>query len=87
MCWENIGYIKASKIRHNVFFTISKGPKTPKELQKEIDSHFSQISLAIKELRKRDLISCLTNDLKKGKIYTLSEKGKELAPILKNLES
>lgn len=78
MKWEDIGYLKASKHRLLIFKELSKHEQTPKELQNNLDLHFSQISLSLKELLERDLVQCLNDESRKGKIYSLSKKGKEL---------
>ena len=84
MNWSDIGYIKASKNRIRVFQLLAKGEKTPKELQKDLGLHFSQISRALKELKEREIVECLNEDSRMGKIYALSEKGKEIKhPVLK----
>lgn len=78
MYWEDVGFLKASKNRLKVFKELSKGEKTPKELEEILDLYFSQISMILKELVERELIICLNKDSRKGKIYALSEKGKDI---------
>lgn len=86
MHWEDVGFIKASKIRCNIVFLILNRAMTPKEIQKELNLHFPQVSLALKELQDRELIECINEGLKKGRLYILSTRGQELIPTLKNLE-
>lgn len=78
MYWEDIGFLKASKNRLKVFQELSEGEKTPKELQELLNLHFSQISMILRELVDRGLVVCRNVDFRKGKIYTLSEKGEEI---------
>lgn len=78
MYWEDIGFIKASKNRLKVFQELSESEKTPKELQEILNLHFSQISMYLRELVNRGLVICRNSDSRKGKIYTLSEKGEEI---------
>ena len=85
MKWEDIGFIKASRHRLHIFKELSKYEQTPKELQENLNIHFSQISLALKELLERDLIQCLNDDSRKVKIYGLTNKGKEILGSFKKM--
>ena len=78
MYWEDVGFLKASKNRLKIFQELSKGERTPKELQVALNLHFSQISMILKELVDRELVICRNVDFRKGKIYALSEKGEEI---------
>lgn len=78
MYWEDIGFIKASKNRLKIFQELSENEKTPKELQEILNLHFSQISMILRELVDRELVICRNVDSRKGKIYTLSEKGEDM---------
>ena len=77
MDWEIIGFIKASTLRIKILDSLNHKEHTPKELQDTLKIHFSQISLILKELIDKDLIQCLNEDSRKGKIYSITEKGKE----------
>lgn len=86
MQWEDVGFIKASQIRLNIIFLLSNRAMTPKEIQVHLALHFPQVSRALRELQQRGLVQCITDDLKKGRLYVLSEKGIEVITTLKNLE-
>ncbi len=77
MHWETIGFIKASNHRLSILKCMLDQEKTPKELQDSTDIHFSQISLILKELQERGLIKCLNEESRKGKMYSLTQDGKE----------
>ncbi len=78
MKWENLGYIKASKYRKNIVFALSSQNKTPIELKKELKMYMTHVSSTLKDLESKGIVECLTPDLRKGKIYTLTEIGQEL---------
>ena len=50
---------------------------TPTEISNELKTHFSQITKNLLELEKRDLVKCLTPNLRKGRLYGMTEKGKK----------
>ena len=50
----------------------------PSELSLELGLHISQITRNLIELEKRSIVRCLTPGLRKGRIYTLTDKGREI---------
>lgn len=78
MDWELLGYLKASQYRQKILLALDKANKTPKELKDEIGYYMSHISHTLKELRERNLVTCLTPNLYRGKIYSITDKGKNL---------
>lgn len=76
--WELIGKLKSSEWRLRVLQILSKGVKTPKELSKEADISSSHISEVIGELAEMKLIELKTPNLRKGKIYSITKKGKDV---------
>jgi len=52
-------------------------PITPKSMKDELNIHFSQVSLILKELDEKGLIICVTPYRTKGKIYCITELGKD----------
>ncbi len=78
MDWEDIGFIKASYIREGILKQLRKKTSTPKDLTEALDIHFPQISNNLKEMSERGLVQCLTENRKKGKIYSITDKGIEV---------
>lgn len=78
MDWDDIGFIKASYIREKILIHLGKKPSTPKDLTDELSIHFPQISCNLKQMCERGLIQCLTENRKKGKVYSITEKGIEV---------
>ncbi|HII15728.1 MAG TPA: winged helix-turn-helix transcriptional regulator [Nanoarchaeota archaeon] len=76
--WELKGYILASRYRVAIMQALSKEPKTPKELEKELNIKFSHISRALKELSDKGVVECLTPALHKQKYYGLTKQGKKI---------
>lgn len=82
MEWENVGFVLASEYRKTILFKLKFGPKTPTQLANKTNLPLSHVSKTLKELTRKELTRCLTPNLKKGKIYGLTESGRE---ILKKL--
>jgi predicted transcriptional regulator len=85
MSWEEVGLIKASKIKQSILSLLLKQPKTPKDISLVLDKHLSQISRNLKDLENRGLVKCLNPKLKKGRFYLTTESGKELMEKLSSL--
>lgn len=82
MDWEDIGFVKASYIREGILKQLRKKPSTPKDLTVSLGIHFPQVSNNLKEMCEKGLVQCLTENRKKGKVYSITEKGIE---VIENL--
>ena len=78
MNWNLIGFIKASEYRQKILLELNKGYKTPKELKIKTGYYMSHISHTLKELSEKGIVVCLTPELYRGKIYSLTELGKTI---------
>jgi len=76
MSWKDISYIIRSKIRKAVLLEL-KTPKTPTMLAKALKTSLPNISRALTQLESKGFVACLTPEEKVGKIYSLTDKGKE----------
>ena len=82
--WEEIGYIMASKYRKNIVEKLSNKNYMPSFLAKEINVQLSHVSRALKELEDKNIVKCLNEKSKKGRIYSLTELGKKLSQIIES---
>lgn len=80
--WKNYGYVMASKYRKMVVKSLIERPKTPSEIAYETKINLSHISRGLRELSKMGIIECVNEPSIKGRVYMLTENGKELAPLL-----
>jgi len=78
MSWEDVGFVKASRYRLQILNLLSDGPKTPRELVDSLKIHFSQVSFILNQLNERKMVKCLNPEAVKGKLYHLTEKGKDI---------
>jgi len=75
---ELLGFIKASSNRQKILLALSNRDMTPIEISKFTNIALSNVTKIIGDLRKKDLVQCKTPKLRKGRIYTLTEMGKEI---------
>jgi len=80
---ELLGKLLASTHRVRVFLSLSNGFKTPVQICHEVHLQLAHVSKTLRELEKMGLVRCRTPDLRKGRIYSITEEGKRFAEILK----
>ena len=49
--------------------------KTPSNIAKEIDLRTNHVSNVLKELKEKELVVCLNEDARKGRLYKNTELG------------
>ena len=76
--WDLLSYVISSSLRFRVLITLNKRVFTPKQLSEELDVQMSRISTVLKELVEKDLVTCLTPQQRKGKLYAITERGRKL---------
>jgi predicted transcriptional regulator len=82
---ELLVYIKTSKYRKKILLSLESGKfKIPSEIAKYVDTITSHVSCHLSGLKKRNLITCVNEGAKKGRLYLITDKGKR---VLKHLTS
>ncbi len=80
--WYLVGKVNASTYRIKVLKELNNNNKTPSELENILKIKISHISRALTELTEIGLVKCLTPELRKNKIYSITKKGKEVLKML-----
>ena len=75
--WNVVGYVKRSKNKCEAL-SLLEFPTMPSELAKEMKISLTHGSKIIRELNAKKLIKCLNEKLKVGRIYQLTERGKQI---------
>jgi predicted transcriptional regulator len=83
--WGLCSYVVRGRNRKRVFLAL-ESPKTPTQLSKELKIHLPHVSRSLRELESKKLIECLTPSERVGRIYGLSEKGRQVFRLVKKLE-
>ena len=81
MDWNAYSFVLRSKNRRLVLSALTQ-PKTPSRIAKETGILLPHVSRALKELEEKGLVKCLTPNEKLGRIYALTELGKQILEIL-----
>lgn len=70
-----LGFVSASKYREKVIAALLKAEKTVTQISEESGMYKSHVSKMVKELEEKGVAECLNPDRRKGKLFTLTEKG------------
>lgn len=78
-----ISYVKTSTYRTKVLKAIGDEVKIPSKIAVDSDVRQNHISNVLRQLKDHELVECINPEVKKGRLYRLTEKGNEL---FKNLD-
>lgn len=81
--WELIGFIKVSPTRYKTLKTLRTDFLMPSEIAKTTGLRTTQVSNALADLKEKDLVICMNESARKGRLYQNTELGLE---ILERLE-
>lgn len=79
---EMVAYVRASKHRQNIIKYLNNKVKTPSDIKNSLNINTNHTSNLLTDLRKHDLVYCATPDMKKGRLYKLTEKGEQIIKYL-----
>ena len=76
--FEILGYVKISPYRTKTLKSIGYELKMPSEIASDIDVKTSQVSSALSDLKKKGLVVCVNEEVRKGRLYKCTDLGKEI---------
>ncbi|MEM5815199.1 MAG: hypothetical protein QXD89_01785 [Candidatus Aenigmatarchaeota archaeon] len=80
---EDLSFLLASSLSLKILFAIYQLPvPTPTLIAKFVQTSPSNVSTKLIFLKRRGLTVCLTPERRKGRIYTLTKKGKYIIDLL-----
>lgn len=77
-----VGYVISSKYRTKVIKSLAEDTKIPTQIAKDTDILPNHMSVHLKNLREHELIECINPEVKKGRLYRLTEKGEDLNKLI-----
>lgn len=80
-----IRYIEKSTYRHRAFKTIGRGIKMPKEIAEESGILQSHVSNVLRQLKEKDVVECINPNVRKGRLYRLSDEGLKIFDMVDDL--
>ena len=79
-----ISLLKSSEYRLKIIKAIEKNTVTPSEIAEKIGIRLNHVSMFLKELKENNLVKCLNEDTRKGRLYELTELGQDAINKLTN---
>ena len=80
---KEMSYVEISKYRLKVMKALEDDVKIPSQIAKDSEIRQNHISKVLSELKAHELVECINPEVKKGRLYRLTDKGNEL---VKNIE-
>ena len=71
-----VSLLKSSEYRLKITQAIGNNILTPSEIANKINIRLNHVSLFLKELKENKMVKCLNEDSRKGRLYELTELGK-----------
>ena len=75
---KEVGYIQASTYRTKVMKSLDGEVKIPSKIAKDTDIMQNHMSATLKQLKEHGLVECINPEVRKGRLYRLTEKGEEI---------
>ena len=80
---KEMSYVKISQYRTKVMKSLDGEVKIPTVIAKDSEIRPNHISKVLAELKAHELVECINPEVRKGRLYRLTDKGDE---IVRNLE-
>ncbi|WP_298521556.1 transcriptional regulator [uncultured Methanobrevibacter sp.] len=80
--FELVGYILASEYRTNILKCIGESMKIPSAIAEEIGLRTNHVSNVLKDLKEKNLVVCLNENARKGRLYKSTDLGIEVLKYL-----
>ena len=68
-------YVEISSYRLRTVKAIGNNVKTPTNIAKDSDIRTNHISNVLRDLKENGIVECINEEVRKGRLYRLSEKG------------
>lgn len=79
---EQIDFVKRSKHRTRILKSLDEYPQMPSELSKNTGITPHHVSHTLRQLKDYELIVCINPEVRKGRIYKLTDKGEKVLKAL-----
>lgn len=79
-------YVKISKYREKTLKSIGNNVKIPTNIAKDSNIRTNHISKVLSELKSKEIVECITEEARKGRLYRLTDTGKEVLESINEKE-
>ena len=75
---KEVGYIQVSSYRTKVMKSLDGEVRMPSQIAKDTNIIQNHLSNTLKQLKEHELVECINPEVKKGRLYRLTDKGEEI---------
>ena len=75
---KEISYVEISQYRKKVMKSLDGDVKIPTAIANDSGIRTNHISKVLSELKAHELVECINPEVRKGRLYRLTDKGNEL---------
>ena len=79
-------YVQISKYREKTLKSIGDEVKIPTNIAKDSGIRTNHISKVLSELKNKEIVECINEEARKGRLYRLTDTGKEVLDTIKDKE-
>ena len=79
---KEMSYVKISQYRTKVMKSLDGDVKIPTVIAKDSEIRPNHISKVLAELKAHELVECINPEVRKGRLYRLTDKGEKVAENL-----
>ena len=79
-------YVQISKYREKTLKSIGDEVKIPTNIAKDSGIRTNHISKVLSELKNKEIVECINEEARKGRLYRLTDTGKEVLDTINEKE-
>lgn len=79
---KKIAYVNISSYRNKTVKALKDEIRTPTEIARDTGINRSHMSNVLRELKDCEIVECVNEEVRKGRIYRLTSTGEEIADYL-----
>lgn len=79
-------YVEISKYREKTLKSIGNNVKIPTNIAKDSGIITNHISKVLSELKSKEIVECINEEARKGRLYRLTDTGKEVLESINEKE-
>lgn len=80
---KEMSYVNISKYRAKVMKSLDGEVLIPTQIARDSGIRTNHISKVLSELKAHELVECINPEVRKGRLYRLTDKGEEIVENLK----
>ena len=74
-----VDYVKKSQYRSKILKSLEDDVKMPSQIAKDTGIVQNHISNSLRQLKEHELVECINPEVRKGRLYRLTDKGEKMA--------